>query len=110
ELRHIVLSAPTTNTIVAGDFNAYPNPALDRPHGGDNGIRWAPFASCLGDLEDITRRYRPDDRLYAFFRGEQRSRIDHTRVAPDMVEDCHGPRTDILDHSDHHPLSISIKS
>ncbi|KAJ1726444.1 hypothetical protein LPJ61_005181, partial [Coemansia biformis] len=54
-LQTTIDTVPCTRTIVAGDFNTTPNDVLDRPAGSSNSIPWAPLASCMDGLFDITR-------------------------------------------------------
>jgi exonuclease III len=104
------------NVILGGDFNLYLNPRLDKldsmPDSSDNPDYRQEIISYLevNNMIDIWRTLNPDKRLYTWFRGNKRSRLDYIFTSEHLLN--YADKIDILPgfFSDHSLLLTSINT
>jgi exonuclease III len=110
-LRDVVWS--DANTILLGDLNAAPMPALDRWPNTHHTSEWKFYRELMREhrLVDLYRYHCPTSRLWTWTRTTRdqtaqvsRSRIDHMLVSPRLAAKLSRPVVDIPPRSDHRPL------
>ncbi|XP_071982368.1 receptor expression-enhancing protein 1 isoform X1 [Engystomops pustulosus] len=103
-------SMPPSPILCIGDFNAVPNPSLDRTSGLDTGsVRLNEWLTSL-DLADVWRSKHPQEREYSFYSSVHKSfsRIDLAFVSPDMMQHVDQVSYCPRSASDHSALLISL--
>ena len=116
EIRSIILSLyPLLSSqypiIFGGDLNIAIDPKMDRYPPQNSRDTFSPELLQLVntfDLEDVCRKFFPNQSIFTFRRGKSKSRIDFFYCSKNcMVSDYQ--QTDFA-HSDHDILSMSIKN
>ena len=100
--------------IMAGDFNAVPNPALDRsskPLPSDRATSVALTNLCKNvGLSDVWRLLNPAARNYTFYSNPHKSysRIDAFWVSQEVLSNVWGSEIHNMIYSDHCPITLEF--
>lgn len=115
-LEQLLEKFSTNNSIIAGDFNCFLDPSLDR----NNQNSASAHSDTVRDrirllledwgLCDMWRIRYPKKKGFTFHRGKYASRIDYFMISQHLSGLVDPIKAETLAHSDHNLLSLSLKT
>lgn len=116
DLEHILENSNASNYIIAGDFNCFMNPSLDRNSHSTSAAHSEVVRDRVRlflddwDLCDLWRIRHPTRKGFTFHRGRYASRIDYFMLSNHLAGLVESIKAETLAHSDHNLLAISLKT